>query len=175
MREFGINYSSFSDLSDDQLRDILNTIKEHHPRAGEIMVQGHLRAQEVHIQQERLHSTIHQVDLVGAASRRRPHSVPCSNYLWHINRNHKLICWRMVLHHAVDGFSWLVVFGMFFNNNRASTVLSLYQAAFPKYGHPFRVRTDHGGENVKGWRDMISAWGENARSVVMGSSVHNRG
>ena len=63
---------------------------------------------------------------------------------------------------------------MFFNNNRASTVLSLYQAAFPKYGHPFRVRTDHGGENVKGWRDMISAWGENARSVVMGSSVHNQ-
>ena len=111
MREFGINYSLFSDLSDDQLRDILNTIKEHHPRAGEVMVQGHLRAQGVHIQRERLHSAIHQVDLMGAASRRRPpirrrvYSVLCSNYLWHINGNHKLICWRMVLHHAVDSFS----------------------------------------------------------------------
>lgn len=72
MREFGINYSSFSDTSDDQLRDIVNTIKEHHPRAGEVMVQGHLRAQGVHVQRERLRSAIRQVDPVGAASRRRP-------------------------------------------------------------------------------------------------------
>ena len=80
----------------------------------------------------------------------------------------------MVLHHAIDGFSRLVVFGMFSNNNRVSTVLSLYQAAFRKYGRPFRVRTNHGGENVDVWRDMVSAWGENARSVVVGSSVHNQ-
>ena len=144
------------------------------------MVQGHLRAQGVHVQRERLRSAIHQVDPVGAASRRRPpirrrvYSVPCPNYIWHIDGNHKLIRWRMVLHHAIDGFSRLVVFGMFSNNNRASTVLSLYQAAFRKYGRPFRVRTDHGGENVEVWRDMVSAWGENARSVVVGSSVHNQ-
>ena len=72
MREFRINHSSFSDISDDQLRDIVNTIKEHHPRAGEVMVQGHLRAQGVHVQRERLRSAIRQVDPVGAASRRRP-------------------------------------------------------------------------------------------------------
>ena len=180
MREFGINHSSFSDISDDQLRDIVNTVKEHHPQAGEIMVQGHLRAQGVHVQRERLRSAIHQVDPVGAGSRRRPpirqrvYSVPCPNYIWHIDGNHKLIRWRMVLHHAVDGFSRLVVFGMFSNNNRASTVFSLYQAAFRKYGRPFRVRTDHGGENVDIWHDMVSAWGENARSVVVRSSVHNQ-
>ena len=72
MREFGINYSSFTDISDDQLQDVMNTIKEHHPRAGEVMVQGHLRALGVHIQRDRLHSAIHHVDPMGAASRRRP-------------------------------------------------------------------------------------------------------
>ena len=50
MREFGINYSSFSDITDDQLQDNVNTIKEHHPRAGDVMVQGHLRAKGVHVQ-----------------------------------------------------------------------------------------------------------------------------
>ena len=80
----------------------------------------------------------------------------------------------MVLHHAADSFSCLVVFGMFSKNNRSSTVLSLYQAAFRKYGQPFTVRTDHGGENVDVWRDMVSAWGENARSDIIGNSVHNQ-
>ena len=127
----------------------------------------------IDIQWERLHLGIHQVVPVGAASRRRPpiwrrvYSVPCPDYIWHIDGNHKLIRWRMVLHHAFDGFSPLVVFGMFSNNNRASTVLSLYQAAFRKYGRLFRVRTDHGGENVDVWHDMVGAWGENARSVVV--------
>ena len=34
----------------------------------------------------------------------RPHvySVPCPNYLWHIDSNHKLIRWQMVRHHAVN-------------------------------------------------------------------------
>ena len=180
MRDFGINHRLFSSIPDSQLQNIVSTIKHHHPRAGEVMVQGHLRAQGVHVQRNRLRSAIHQVDPVGAASRRRPpirrrvYSVPCPNHIWHIDGNHKLIRWRMVLHHAIDGFSRHVVFGMCSNNNRASTVLALYQAAVRKYGRPFRVRTDHGGENVDIWLDMVNAWGENARSVVVGSSVHNQ-
>ena len=100
--------------------------------------------------------------------------MPCPNYIWHIDDNHKFIRWRMVLHHAVDGFSRLVVFGKCSNNNRASTVLALYQDAVRKYGRPFRVRTNHGGENVNVWNDMVSAWGQDANLVVVGSSVHNQ-
>ena len=49
IREFQIDYSKFSDLSDDQLQSVVTSIKEHHPRAGEVIVQGHLRAQGVHV------------------------------------------------------------------------------------------------------------------------------
>ena len=77
----------------------------------------------------------------------------------------------MVLHHAIDGYSRLIVFCCCSTNNRAATVLSLYQEAVRQYGHPFRVRTDHGAENVAVWNDMVNAWGEEARSVVVSSSV----
>lgn len=53
-------------------------------------------------------------------------------------------------------------------------MFSLFQEAVPKFGRPFRVRTDHGGENVAIWRDMTMAWGEEARPVIVGSSVHNQ-
>ena len=61
MREFGIEYNRFSDICDDQLKGVVNTIKEHHPRAGEVMVQGHLRAQGVHVPCDRMRSAIQQV------------------------------------------------------------------------------------------------------------------
>lgn len=80
----------------------------------------------------------------------------------------------MVLHHAVDGFSRLIVFCRCSTNNKATTVLSLYQEAVRQYGRPFRVRTDHRAENVAVWNEMVNAWGEEARPVVVGSSIHNQ-
>ena len=46
--------------------------------------------------------------------------------------------------------------------------------AFRKYGRPRRIRSDHGGENALVWRDMNSTWGEDARPVIVGSSVHDQ-
>lgn len=79
----------------------------------------------------------------------------------------------MVIHHAINGFSHLVVFGHCSANNKASTVLSLFQEAVCKNGRPFCIRADLGGENVDVWTDMVNAWGEDSRSVVVGSSIHN--
>ena len=180
IREYGIEYKKFTDLSDSRHQEIVASVKENHPSAGEVMLQGHLRAQGLHVQRNRLRTAIHQSDPIGTEARRRPpirrrvYSVPCPNYLWHIDGNHKLIRWRMVLHHAVDGFSRLIVFCRCSTNNRAATILSLYQEAVRQYGRPFRVRTDHGGENVAVWNDMVNAWGEEARPVVVVSSVHNQ-
>lgn len=78
-----------------------------------------------------------------------------------------MVRWRIVLHHGIDGFSPLVVFGACSTNNKAHTVLQLYLEAVRKYGRPFRVRTDHGGENVEVWRDMNQSWGEEARPVIV--------
>ena len=144
------------------------------------MVMGHLRACAFHIQRSRVRSAIHHNNPNGPMSHCYPpisrcvYSVPRPNYVWHIDGNHKLVRWRMVLHHAVDGYSQLVVFGACSTNNTASTVLQLYHQVVRRYGRPFRVITYHGRENVHVWRDMIQAWGEEARSVIVGSSVHNQ-
>ncbi|KAF9219402.1 hypothetical protein BS17DRAFT_637247, partial [Gyrodon lividus] len=31
------------------------------------------------------------------------YEAPCSNYVWHINGHHKLICWGIVIHGMIDG------------------------------------------------------------------------
>lgn len=181
IKDFGITYNKFSDLSDSRLDALVSNVKEQHPRSGEVMLQGHLRAQGFHIQRSRLRASINHVDPMGAASRKAPpiqrrvYSVPCPNYVWHIDGNHKLIRWRIVLHHAIDGFSRLVVFGRFSSNNRATTVFSLFQEAMRNYGRPLKVRTDYGGENADIWNYMVSSASvTDARPVIVGSSVHNQ-
>ena len=104
----------------------------------------------------------------------RAYFVPCPNYLWHIDGNHKMISWRFVIHHGIDGVSRLVMFCRCSGNNRATTVFSLFQEAVHKYGRPIRLRNGHGGENVCIWRDMTASQGEEACSVILGSSVHNQ-
>ena len=102
------------------------------------------------------------------------YSVPYPNYLWHVDGNHKLIRWKIVLHHGIDGYSRIVVFAPLSTNNKAITVGDLFKAAIQQYGCPTRVRTDYGGENVEVWRHMVSVHGEDTKPVIAGSSVHNQ-
>ena len=43
-------------------------------------------------------------------SRRRVYSVEGPNSLWHIDGNHKLIRWKVVIHGGIDGHSRTIVF-----------------------------------------------------------------
>ena len=181
MKRHNIDYvGKFTNHSNEDLKVAMTRIKENHPNAGEVMVRGHLQSQGIVVQRKRLRETLKEVDPVGTQERkrlkikRRVYSVPCPNYIWHIDGNHKLIRWKIVLHHGIDGYSRLVVFGRFNDNNYASTVHQLFSDAVHKYRHPFRVRTDYGGENVEVWHDMVSKWGENSGAVVVGSSIHNQ-
>ena len=79
-----------------------------------------------------------------------------------------------MVHHCIDGFSRLVTFCRCCTNNKASTVLMSFHDAIRKYGRPFRIRSDHGGENVEVWRDMVAAQGKESRCIIVGSSVHNQ-
>lgn len=101
------------------------------------------------------------------------YSVPFPNSLWHIDGHHKLVRWRFVIHGAIDGFSRTIVFLKCSDNNRASTVLSLFQESVSCFGLPERVRTDHGGENVGIWRCMLATHSNDYLCVISGSSVHN--
>ena len=98
--------------------------------------------------------------------------MPCPNFIWHVDGNHKLIKWKLVVHGAMDGYSRMLMFLQCSNNNRALTVMQLFSTAITQFGRPLHVRTDHGGENVLIWEDMWeSRCGD---SILTGSSVHNQ-
>ena len=84
-----------------------------------------------------------------------------------------MIRWRFVIHGGVDVFSHCIVFLKCSDNNRATTMLSLFTAAVSLFGLPDRVRSDHGGENIRVWQYMISAHHQDYTAVITGSSVHN--
>eukprot|EP00112_Aurelia_sp_Birch-Aquarium-sp1_P020865 Seg5479.1 transcript_id=Seg5479.1/GoldUCD/mRNA.D3Y31 product="hypothetical protein" protein_id=Seg5479.1/GoldUCD/D3Y31 len=62
----------------------------------------------------------------------------------------------------------------FQNNNKAETVLSLFENATLSFGVPSRVRSDHGLENIHVARFMLEARGVGRGSMITGSSVHNQ-
>ena len=69
-----------------------------------------------------------------------------------------------VLLHGIDGFSCLVTFDKFSTNNCATTVLEIFREAVARYGHPVRIRTNHGGKNVEIWRYMVETHGEDSHN-----------
>ena len=85
-----------------------------------------------------------------------------------------MIRWRFVTHAGIDGFSRLIVYLRCSTNNRASTVLSLFEQGVAKFGLPSRVRSDQGGENTSVALYMLRSRGIERRSMITGSSVHNQ-
>ena len=80
----------------------------------------------------------------------------------------------MVVHGGIDGFSRLIVYLMCSPNNKATTVLQLFDSAVKKYGLPSRVRSDRGVENYEIGRYMLERHGLDRGSMLVGSSVHNQ-
>ncbi len=77
-------------------------------------------------------------------------------------------------HGCIDGYSRLVTFLKCCGNNKAVTVYELFLVAVQRYSLPSRIRTDQGGENIIVARHMLERRGHERRSVIVGSSVHNR-
>lgn len=95
--------------------------------------------------------------------------------IWHVDGNHRFICWRFVVHGCMDGFSRMITFLSFNTNNRAETVFQLFTKVSMEYqyGIPSRVQSDRGGENISKCF-MVSYRGPGRRSHIAGSSVHNQ-
>lgn len=91
----------------------------------------------------------------------------------HIDGNHKLISWRVVFHGCVDGYSRTIIYLECLTNNRASSVLSLFQEGVQNFGLPSRVRCDWGTENTEVARYMLRQRGLN-RGSITGRRVHNQ-
>lgn len=80
----------------------------------------------------------------------------------------------MVFHDCVDGYGRTIIFLACLDNNRASSVLSLFITGVMNFGLPSRVRCDQGLENTGVTRFMLYRRGINRHSVITGRSVHNQ-
>ena len=146
MQQLGISYRDrFYRLDNNSLDTAVTDIKLNHSNCGEVMITCHLRARGIIVQRRRVLECIHQVDPHGGDDWRcrrircRVYSVPCPNFIWHLNGNHKLIRWRFVVHVGIDGFGRFVVLCQCSDNNTYQTVSDLFRRAVSQNGRPLKV------------------------------------
>lgn len=172
--------SRFSDISDEALDHLIESIQRDHPNMGLILLQGYLSGIGFHVQRRRVRESVNRVDPIQRSLRwrqrltRRTYNVAGPNALWHIDGHHKLIRWRFVIHGGIDGFSRYCVYLHCSTNNRAETVYAVFRGATRECGIPSRVRSDRGGENYDVCYYMIRTRGTSRGSHIAGSSTHNQ-
>ena len=186
-QEFGLDakFENFSNISDSELDNIYVTLTSQTgqcfitPNLGRRRFLGALRSRGLRIQRHRVSACIRRVDPIGTALRwrlvinRRKYFVPTPNSLWHIDSAHKLIRWKLIVHVCIDGKTRLIIYCVCCDNNKAESVLSLFQDGVARWGLPSRVRCDYGMENYLVGSFMIDNRGANRGSIITGSSVHN--
>ena len=170
-----------NELTAEQLDDVVAECVVNHPERGERMIHATLEARSTYVSRSSLRASIHRVDPEGVEERkskpikRRVYSVEGPHHLWHLDGNHKLIKYHIVIRGAIDGFSRAAMFLGASDNNRSETVFHLFLEATKKYGGlPSRIRTDRGGENIKVAEYMLRHCGLGRNSVLTGRSVHNQ-
>ncbi|XP_071063045.1 uncharacterized protein [Pseudochaenichthys georgianus] len=183
MREYRLySRQRYTDATDQELDLAVQRITIEMPTVGYRMVKGRLLSMGMHVQWRRVMASMHRVDSLGILSRlaglncivRRTYSVRGPLSLWHVDTNHKLIRYNIVLFGAVDGYSRKVMCLEAATNNRALTAFSAFKEATEKHGIPLRVRADQGVENVDIARYMFNVRGTDQGSFMSGKSVHNQ-
>ena len=95
---------NFTHISDQELRDHIQSLKKDMPEIGYNMMKGVLRSQGIHVTIPRIQQCISEIDPINTALRwaaptsRRHYSVPYSNFIWHLDGNHKLVRFVRILH-----------------------------------------------------------------------------
>ncbi|XP_051805331.1 uncharacterized protein LOC127534365 isoform X1 [Acanthochromis polyacanthus] len=202
----------YSSMTDEELDQCVREIKSRQPNSGYRMMKALLQARGLRVQYDRVRASMHRVDTTGVISRmlhvgciaRRTYSVPGPQSLMHIDTNHKLIRYNIIVFGGIDGFpvrlaqlfgqsAHLSVFAKYYvphrgviafgfqimylgaaSNNLASTTLAFFQKSVEKFGCPVRVRGDQGVENVDVARFMFTVRGTGRNSFISGKSVHNQ-
>ena len=171
---------TFSEITDAELKSVIESILQQTPYAGETYIRGGLVARQIFVQRNRVRECLRLLDPVGRAVRkrvtiqRRMYNVAASNELWHVDTNHKLIQWRFVVHGCIDGYSRAIIYLKCSTNNLATTAVQFFIEGNEKFGVPSRVRADRGVENVEIAKFMITTRGTGRGSFIAGTSVHNQ-
>ncbi|XP_015751229.1 PREDICTED: uncharacterized protein LOC107331191 [Acropora digitifera] len=183
MTSYGLSVSgTYSTIDDNQLDELTRQACDEHPGIGIRVLKGFLLSKGCRVQRERIRLSLLRIDPIGIVQRwkstvkRRQYNVKHPLSLWHIDGNHKLIRWRIVVHGGIDGYSRVPVYLKASSNNRADTVLALFREAVAEFGLPSRVRSDKGGENVDVSTYMLShvRRGPGRGSMLTGKSTHNQ-
>ena len=130
-----------------------------------------------YVQERHIREAMIRTDPLGVSLRwatyvhRRSYIVQCPNALWHIDGNHALIWWKMVVHGGIDGYSRLIVYLKCSSNNRANTVFNLFVTAC---NIPSRVRSDCRGGNILVATFMTLYHGIGRGSHIADTSIHNQ-
>uniref|UniRef100_A0A9J8DGK1 Integrase core domain-containing protein n=1 Tax=Cyprinus carpio carpio TaxID=630221 RepID=A0A9J8DGK1_CYPCA len=173
---------TYSSLSDSELDDAVIFIKTRIPNAGYRMVKGCLQANGHRVQWNRIKESMHRVDAPGILERmtqlgcivRRTYFVQQPLSLVHVDTNHKLIRYNIVIFGAIDGYSRKILYLEPATNNCSNTALSFFLKAVETFGWPSRVRGDEGVENVTIAKTMFCVKGTGRGSFIAGRSVHNQ-
>ncbi|RXN38427.1 hypothetical protein ROHU_001117 [Labeo rohita] len=152
LRKYNISLRDrYSNLSDSDLDNLVREVVQGNDELGAEAVRARLAGQGIVVQRCRVRQSLIRTNPIGAAQRvttrrlhRRIYEVAGPNSLWHLDGNHKLIRWRIVIHGGIDGYSRLVVFLKASDNNRSNTVFDSFVDAIGKHGLPSRVRCDNG-------------------------------
>ncbi|KAK3085683.1 hypothetical protein FSP39_017802 [Pinctada imbricata] len=180
LQKYNISKLNFSDLDDDGLDVHVCDLVKNFPFCGEKMLMQMLKQKGIQVQRWRFRESMWRVDEGGIKERkkgclkRRVYDVKGPNHLWHVDTNHKLIRWHLVIAGGIDGFSRMITFLFCLDNNKSETLLSCFRDGVEHYGLPLRVRSDKGLENIQIAEYMIQHRGVGRGSMLTGKSVHNQ-
>lgn len=169
-----------SNISDAQLDEKVAKHTRGYESRGEKMLDGCLAVDDCRVSRKRLRESMRRVDPEGVEMRkgkaihRRLYQVDGPHHLWHVDGNHKLTKFNMVVHAGIDGFSRALLYARCSDNNKKETAFEHFLEGVRKYGCPSRVRTDKGGENYDIARYMVETKGMNRGSILTGKSTHNQ-